>query len=134
MTILNRLTIAISVFLFAAFILSSSSLNISIFAQNSSFGLTRCANYNSITNIITVICNTSLSQIYNNINNRNVLEKDPSGIWILKSSIIVNPQSKLTINHNDASWIKITNNKNNQPNYISISGSAVIDGVKITSW
>jgi mannuronan 5-epimerase len=93
-----------------------------------------CTNYNSITNIITVICNTSLSQIYNNINNRNVLEKDPSGIWILKSSIIVNPQSKLTINHNDASWIKITNNKNNQPNYISISGSAVIDGVKITSW
>jgi len=63
-----------------------------------------------------------------------VLEKDPSGIWILKASIIVNPQSKLTITHNDASWIKITNNKNNQPNNISISGSAVIDGVKITSW
>ena len=93
-----------------------------------------CANYDPNTNIITITCNTNLSQLYNNINNRNVIEKDPFGIWILKASIIVNPHAKITINHNDTSWIKITNNKDNQPNFISISGSATIDGVKITSW
>lgn len=53
--------------------------------------------YDSRTNIITITCNTNLSQINQIINNRMVLEKDPNGIWILKSSIKVNPLAKITI-------------------------------------
>ena len=55
-------------------------------------------------------------------------------MWILNANLKVNSQANLIINHNDTSWIKITNNKYNQPNSISISGGAKIDGVKITSW
>jgi parallel beta-helix repeat protein len=63
-----------------------------------------------------------------------VLEKDPHGVWILNAIIKVNPLAKLTINRTDTSWLKITNKNESQPNFISISGSAKIDGVKITSW
>jgi parallel beta-helix repeat protein len=65
-----------------------------------------------------------------------VLEKDPHGVWILNAIIKVNPLAKLTINRTDTSWLKITNRilQENQSNFISISGSAKIDGVKITSW
>src|ERR671924_1326175 len=42
----------------------------------------------------------------------------------------VNPLAKLTINRTDTTWLKITNH-DNVPNFISISGDAKIDGVKI---
>jgi mannuronan 5-epimerase len=93
-----------------------------------------CANYDSNTKTITVTCNTDLSGIYNDLYNSTILEKDPNGVWILNASIKVNPQAKLTINNSDTSWLKITNKKADQPNFISISGSAKIDSVTITSW
>jgi parallel beta-helix repeat protein len=96
--------------------------------------VTKCANYDSKSNKITVTCNTNLSGIYKDINNSKVLQKNPNGVWILNTSIEVNPQSKLTINNTDTSWLKITNKNATEPNYISISGSAKINGVKITSW
>jgi mannuronan 5-epimerase len=116
-----------------SFLLPSIS-NVLIYAQNSSPVMAPCTTYDSNTNTINVFCNTNLSNINNIINNRAILEKDSNGAWILNAILKVNPQANLIINHNDTSWIKITNNKNNQPNYISISGSAKIDGVKISSW
>ncbi len=92
-----------------------------------------CASYDSHINIINITCNTNLSQINQIINNRMVLEKDPNGIWILKTSIKVNPLAKITINQSDTSWLKITNKNDKQPNFILISGNAKIDNVKISS-
>ena len=113
-------------------LLISSSL-ILIYAQNSS-SVPRCANYDSKSNIINVTCNTNLSGIYKDINNRKILQKNPNGVWVLNASIVVNPQSKITINNSDTSWLKITNKNATEPNYISILGSAQIDHIKITSW
>ncbi|HEY0580516.1 MAG TPA: hypothetical protein VGC75_07385, partial [Candidatus Nitrosocosmicus sp.] len=113
---------------------SLSSSLIMIFAQSSALGKVKCVNYDSNLKTITVTCDTNLSGIYNAINKKDVLEKDPHGVWILNSTIIVNPQAKITINNTDTSWLKIINKNINEPNFISISGSAKIDHVKITSW
>ncbi len=93
--------------------------SVSLIAQSSlTSAKPGCAIYDSHTNIINITCNTNLSQINQIINNRLVLEKDPNGIWILKTSIKVNPLSKITINQSDTSWLKITNKNDKQPNFI----------------
>jgi parallel beta-helix repeat protein len=94
----------------------------------------QCVSYDIHTNTITVACNSNLSSIYQVVNDKSVLEKDPHGVWILNAIIKVNPLAKLTINRTDTSWLKITNKNGSQTNFISISGNAKIDGVKITSW
>jgi hypothetical protein len=94
----------------------------------------QCVNYDHYTNIITLYCNANLSEINQVINDRNVLEKDLLGVWILKAIIKVSPLAQLTINHTDTSWLKITNKNNTEPNFIDVSGALKVDGIKITSW
>ena len=95
-----------------------------------------CINYNMDTNTIDIMCKATLSKINRLVNNPNVLEKDPHGVWILYAILRVSPQGELIINRTDTSWLKIANQKfhENEPNFILISGNAQIDGVKITSW
>ena len=93
-----------------------------------------CVTYDHSTNIITVSCNTNLSEINQAINDKSVLEKDPFGVWILKAIIKVDPVAKLTIDQTDTSWLKITNKNGTGPNFISVSGTLKIHGIKITSW
>ncbi len=130
-------TTIVTIFISVA-LLSFSSASTS--AQNSSAktsaAASKCINYNIYTNTITVTCNANLSQIERAINDKSVLEKDPHGVWILNAIVKVNPHAKLTINHSDTSWLKITNKilQESEPNFISISGNAIFDGVKITSW
>jgi parallel beta-helix repeat protein len=98
--------------------------------------VTKCVNYDIYTNTISLSCNANLSQIDQAVNDPTVLQRDVNGVWILNAIIEVNPHAKLTINHTDTTWLKITNKilKEDEPNFISISGLANIDGVKITSW
>lgn len=103
-------------------------------AEKLSAAVSQCANYDSNTNIIIVTCNTNLSEINHFVNNRTALEKESPGVWILNASIKVNPLAKITLNHTDVSWLKIINKNDREPNFISISGSAEISDVKITSW
>ena len=85
-------------------------------------------------NVITVSCNTDLSGINEFVKNKSALEKDPLGVWVLKSTILVNPLTTLTINNSDTHWLKIINNNDKTPNFIKILGSANINNIKITSW
>jgi poly(beta-D-mannuronate) C5 epimerase len=130
---LNIIEITTLLFIVLLSLLASVLPSMLIFAQGSP---ARCINYNIFTNTITVTCNTNLSKIYQVVNDKSVLEKDPHGVWILNAIIKVNPLAKLTINRTDTSWLKITNKilQESQPNFISISGNAKIEGVKITSW
>ena len=66
-----------------------------------------CINYDHKSNMISVRCNTNLSQINSILKNRNILEKGPKGEWILKASIKVHSLATITIDENDASWLKI---------------------------
>jgi mannuronan 5-epimerase len=135
----NTFVTIILLFVVVLWLLLSSLVlpSVLILAQSSARPpVVKCVNYNNYTNIITVTCNANLSSIYHAVNDKTVLEKDPHGVWILNAIIKVNPLAKLTINRTDTSWLKITNKilQENQSNFISISGSAKIDGVKITSW
>jgi len=133
-SIKNRIVTRILLFATVLSLLLPSSSLILISAQNVSIGVIHCVNYDPNLRIITITCNTNLSGIYSAINNKSVLEKDPNGVWILNATIIVNPQSKININNTDTSWLKIQNKNAKEPNFISISGDAKIDHVKITSW
>jgi parallel beta-helix repeat protein len=62
------------------------------------------------------------------------LDKTSQGVWILNAILYVDPGSTITIDKSDTIWLKILNKNDLTPNYISIAGSAKIDGVKITSW
>lgn len=93
-----------------------------------------CTNYQPKTNLITVLCDTNLSQISDAVNNVNVLREESAGIWILNATLKVNPDATIIINRNDTSWLKIVNNNATEANYISVLGNALINNVKITSW
>lgn len=94
----------------------------------------KCAIYNSQSNTINIICDTNLSGINSSINDKNILEEESDGIWILKAALSVAPNAMLTINSTDTKWLKVTDNDGIRPNFIFVSGTAKIDGVKITSW
>ncbi len=93
-----------------------------------------CADYDTYTNVITVFCDTNLSEIDLVINNKTILDRTSQGVWILNAILYVGPGSTITIDKSDTIWLKIPNKNDLTPNYISIAGSAKIDGVKITSW
>lgn len=94
----------------------------------------RCASYDPQNDSINIICDTNISGINHDIDDKNILEEESDRVWILKAGINVNSDAKLTLTSNDIKWLKITNNNNDIPNYINISGKAKIDGVRITSW
>ena len=67
-----------------------------------------CANYDQEKNVITVTCNSTLSEVHNIISDDNLLKKETSeGIWFLNSSVVVSKEAVLTINNKDGKWIKI---------------------------
>jgi parallel beta-helix repeat protein len=93
-----------------------------------------CADYDAITNTILVVCHASLSQISQAIENTSALGKGPNGVWTLNAILYVGPNATIEMDDKDTSWLKISNKNNESSNFISIAGSAKIDGVKITSW
>jgi parallel beta-helix repeat protein len=114
-----------------------------------------CISYDSADNVITINCKSStITDIYNQVNNRKVLQKEgDEGIWILNAAIKIEKQSTLYINSLDTSWLKIvaprdvtskggsddrvSSNDENQiskANGIEVQGSLKIDSVKLTSW
>jgi parallel beta-helix repeat protein len=94
----------------------------------------KCASYDPHNDTINITCDTNMPAIDQNIHDKNILDRESDKVWILKAGINVNPDAKLTLTSNDTRWLKITNNDNDIPNYINISGKANINGVKITSW
>jgi len=107
---------------------------LSTYSKIPSLGVKKCSIYDPESNLITVFCNATLSTIDHDVNNKTVLKKENNGIWTLNAIIKVNPNAQITIDKNDTSWLRITNQNVSEPNFIKISGSAKINGVKITSW
>ena len=120
-----------------------------------------CISYDSSTRQISISCPSiatttatggaaasgpvTLTGIYNQLNNPNVLNKEqPSQnpleqqkgvVWILNASLVINKDSALNIDSKDTSWLKIlTDEKTNPVNAIIVHGSLNIDNVKLTSW
>jgi len=93
-----------------------------------------CITYDSTARLITISCQSvSLSDIYNQINNHGVLDKQPQGVWILNAGIVIDKGAFLHIDSNDTKWLKIVaDGSNAYP--IDVLGSLRIDSVKVTSW
>jgi mannuronan 5-epimerase len=113
---------------------SSSSLQSTQFVPSTA----SCITFDSEENVITISCRfANLTDIYNHLKDLNVLYKDEGGnadgIWLLDAGITVTENAILYINSSDTSWLKIIAD-GNIAHPISISGSLVIDSVKMTSW
>src|SRR6266496_782494 len=93
-----------------------------------------CITYDSTARLITISCQSvSLSDIYNQINNHGVLDKQPQGVWILNAGIVIDKGAFLHIDSNDTKWLKIVaDGSNAYP--IDVLGRLTIDSVKVTSW
>jgi mannuronan 5-epimerase len=118
-----------------------------------------CIGYDSSERVISITCKTStLTDIYNQINDTSILDKETSdGVWLLKAGIIIEHDAKLIIDEGDTKWLKILGGdtssgdagdggssdddtdddggeEDGSVHAIRVHGSLNIDSVKITSW
>ena len=97
---------------------------------------TDCITFNSSTKKIMITClSANIVDIYNQINDNNILSKESSkeNIWLLNAGLEIQRGATLYINSTDTDWLKIVSDGIN-PNAIHVFGSLKIDSVKITSW
>jgi mannuronan 5-epimerase len=94
-----------------------------------------CVKYDETKRLITVSCKTTtLSDIYNQINNSDVLSKQQQGVWLLNANVTIEKGSTLTIDPKDTTWLKILADEKTLAYGIHVHGSLKIDSVKVTSW
>jgi hypothetical protein len=94
-----------------------------------------CLSYDSAERIITIKCgsNNHLTDVYNSLKNRNVIERQSDGIWSLNVGITVEKGATLVIDPQDIKWLKII--ADGTAAYpIDVLGGLRIDSVKLTSW
>jgi mannuronan 5-epimerase len=93
-----------------------------------------CISYDSTARLITVSCQSAhLADVYNQVNNHEVLDKQPQGVWILNANVTINKGSTLNIDPTDTKWLKIIADGTTAFG-IHVYGSLMIDSVKLTSW
>jgi mannuronan 5-epimerase len=99
-----------------------------------------CVHYDKQRRIIAVTCDSTLSEANMAIANDSILRKETTeGVWLLSSSIIISKGATLTIDPDDANWLRINSevkpNLNElTPYHIQVFGALDLHGVKITSW
>ena len=101
-----------------------------------------CIDFIPINNTIRLTCGSAtLTDLYDVINKYKsalkgfggLLDKQSSGIWLLKSNLVIGSNSSFTIDSTDTKWLKIYSD-GHEPYSIKVYGSMIIDSVKITSW
>jgi len=108
-----------------------------------------CITYTPSTRTITVSCTSvSMTEIYNKLQDNNVLSKQSSpqggssNIWFLDANLIIAKGATFHIDSTNTKWLKISSKVTRgagsakiAPAYIlDVHGSLKIDSVKITSW
>jgi mannuronan 5-epimerase len=97
-----------------------------------------CISYNDVKRLIKLSCKfATLTDIYNQINNHEVLDRQPQqqqGIWLLNANLTIDKGSTLTIDPKDTMWLKIITDGRTLAYGIHVYGSLKIDSVKVTSW
>lgn len=104
-------------------------------------GKNPCIKFDSTKKQIFISCPsgeaTSLTDIYNQLNNPNILNKQSSqqpGVWLLNANLVVDKGSTLTIDNKDTTWLKILTDEKTPTYGIFVHGGLKIDNVKVTSW
>lgn len=110
-------------------------------AQQETFSTTtennNCISYNNVKKLIKLSCKfTTLTDIYNQINNHAVLDKQSQqqGVWLLNANLTIDKGSTLTIDPGDTTWLKIITDGRTLAYGIHVYGSLKVDSVKVTSW
>jgi mannuronan 5-epimerase len=96
-----------------------------------------CISYDPVRRLITVSCQSAtLTDIYNQLQNPDILNKDPQqqGVWLLNANITIDKGSTLTIDPTDTTWLKILADGKTLAYGIHVLGSLKIDSVRLTSW
>jgi mannuronan 5-epimerase len=97
-------------------------------------GAEDCVDYIRSEKIIKVSCKFAiLTEIYNELDDPDVLVEESPGVWILNANIQIDEGSTLLINSSDTSWLKI-NSTGGVAHYIEVRGNMFVDSVKITGW
>ena len=96
-------------------------------------GTEECIDYDSKSNLVTVFCDTTISSLYDQLGNDNLLRPEFPGIWILNVSLRIESETNFVVNNLDTSWLKLVGG-NDQLSSITVFGSMDIENVKITSW
>jgi poly(beta-D-mannuronate) C5 epimerase len=93
-----------------------------------------CIAYDRTQRTITIGCgNLHLSDIHIKLQDRNVIDRQTNGVWLLNAGIVIERSSTLTIDSKDTKWLKIiADGTNAYP--ITVLGGLKIDSVKVTSW
>ena len=95
----------------------------------------KCVKYDDTKIMIIVSCQTAtLTDLYNQINNLSILDKQPNGVWLLNANITINPGATLNIDPKDTTWLKIISDEKTLAYGIHVKGSLKIDSVTVTSW
>ena len=111
-----------------------------------------CAHYDKTKRVITITCNSTLSEVNDTIADSRILKKESTnGTWFLNSSLVVLKNATLSINPSEAKSIKINSdgrsfgvrlwaNESQEhlneriPYFIQVLGAINLQGVKVTSW
>jgi poly(beta-D-mannuronate) C5 epimerase len=109
-----------------------------------------CATYDMVDRVITVTCDSTLSEVEMAINDDKILRKESKdGVWFLNSSLVISRGAIFTINSTDARWLKISSDgrstgirgiqfedevNQTTPYLIQSFGALSLNGVKISSW
>jgi poly(beta-D-mannuronate) C5 epimerase len=108
---------------------SSSSSSSSSYTASPS-----CITYDPSARLITISCQSAhFSDVYNQVNNREVLDRQPQGLWLLNANVTINKGSTLDIDPTDTNWLKIIADGTTAYG-IHVYGSLKINSVKLTSW
>src|SRR3954447_18089402 len=95
----------------------------------------KCVRYDDTKLMITVTCQTvTLTDLYNQLKNPTILNKQPNGVWLLNANITINPGATLNIDPTDTTWLKIVSDEKTLAYVIHVKGSLKIDSVSFTSW
>ncbi len=121
------------VILFASIMIFLSMSSNAVFGSLPPSG---CINFDSTQRVVIITCSSAtLTDIYNQIHDRNVLNKEAGkgNVWLLNAGLIIQRGSTFYINSSDTNWLKLLTDGINS-NEIHVLGSLKIDSVKITSW
>jgi mannuronan 5-epimerase len=102
-----------------------------------------CIGYNSSEKVIEITCvSATLTDVYTQLNNVNILRKETSivsngsnspKIWLLNAGLLIDKGSTLHINSTDTKWLKIIAD-GTAAHSIDVHGTLKIDSVNVTSW
>ena len=91
--------------------------------------LISCISYDPSTRTITVSCSsTRLSDVYNALNDSNILaKKSPAGTWFLSANLVIAKGASFHIDPTDTRWLKINSKVENGSRASKIGPASIID-------